>query len=226
MPISVNFELLNSSPELPKLGHEARGQVQTLAVAQLESFKLQTRLSQEMTYLSLFTLGMYRYLEGDWERAVERFTEALAALESAEEPVAALGREIVYFHRGISYLPKDSLLAIDDYFVPISYLFRSESGFRLNNSRPDPSKYMRSIEDFNQALRIDPQFANAYLNRGAAYLSQGDYQRAIDDFNRAIQIKPQSVMAYLNTAALDNYQQALNKNEKHLPAISNIGLIK
>ena len=214
VPISVNFELLNSSPKLPKLGREARGQVQTLAVAQLESFKLQTRLSQEMTYLSLFTLGMYRYLEGDWDRAIERFTEALAALESAEEPVAALGREIVYFHRGASYLQEDSLQAIDDYFISNINLIKTESGFLLDNSRLDPSKYQRIIDDYNKALIINPQFALAYLNRGLAYFSQGDYQRAIDDYNKALKINPQSALAYSNRGlaylSRGDYQQAID----------------
>ena len=65
VPISVNFEILKSLPELPQLRAEARGKVLSLEIAQLESFKLQTRLSQEMAYLSLFTLGIYRHLEAD-----------------------------------------------------------------------------------------------------------------------------------------------------------------
>ena len=54
VPISVNFEILQPTPKFPELEPEAKGKFQAPAVAQLESFKLQTRLSQEMAYLSLF----------------------------------------------------------------------------------------------------------------------------------------------------------------------------
>ena len=67
--VSINFEIIKSFPELPQLGLEARGKIQTLAATELESFKLQIRLSQEMAYLSLFTLGMYHYLEEDFNNS-------------------------------------------------------------------------------------------------------------------------------------------------------------
>ncbi len=43
-----------------------------------------------------------------------------------------------------------------------------------------------AIEDFNQALRIDPNDAQAYNNRGSAHFLLGDIKRAIEDFNQAL----------------------------------------
>ena len=42
-----------------------------------------------------------------------------------------------------------------------------------------------AIADFTQAIRIDPDFAVAYRNRGHAYEKQGDLTKAKSDFESA-----------------------------------------
>jgi hypothetical protein len=64
--VSVNFELLNEPDGLPKLGEEAQGKLRTMAVTELKSFRIQGNLAQELTYLSLVTLGISRYAAEDW----------------------------------------------------------------------------------------------------------------------------------------------------------------
>ena len=59
--VSVNFEVLKPPDYFPKLGKTAKGEAQTSAIAELNSFRLQTRLSKEMSYLTLFTVGMVQY---------------------------------------------------------------------------------------------------------------------------------------------------------------------
>ena len=48
----------------------------------------------------------------------------------------------------------------------------------------------KAIAEFNQAIRINPQYALAYFRRGIAYSRKGDYARAIADFDRALQLSP------------------------------------
>ena len=55
--ISANFEVLQPSEYLPDFGETASGQPQVFALSELNHFQLQTRLSSEMRYLTLFTLG-------------------------------------------------------------------------------------------------------------------------------------------------------------------------
>jgi tetratricopeptide (TPR) repeat protein len=50
--------------------------------------------------------------------------------------------------------------------------------------------YDRASEDFIAALRIDPNYANAYNYRGLACWYKGDYRRAKADYERALQIDP------------------------------------
>ena len=49
-----------------------------------------------------------------------------------------------------------------------------------------------------KAIAINPQFADAYNNRGNAKDDLGDYQGAIADYSKAIQIDPQDASAYNN----------------------------
>jgi tetratricopeptide (TPR) repeat protein len=42
-----------------------------------------------------------------------------------------------------------------------------------------------AIEDFTATIRLAPQFADAYAQRGLAYFNRGDFDRAAADFERA-----------------------------------------
>ncbi len=47
-----------------------------------------------------------------------------------------------------------------------------------------------SIAELTAAIRADTKSAKAYLDRGAAFVAQGDIDRAIADFNEAVQRDP------------------------------------
>ena len=65
----------------------------------------------------------------------------------------------------------------------------------------DGEKYTnpeKAIEYLNNAIKLKPDDALAYNNRGAAYAELGQYQRAIEDYNKAIRLKPEDALAYNN----------------------------
>ncbi len=47
-----------------------------------------------------------------------------------------------------------------------------------------------AIRAFATAIRLDPDYARAYLNRGMAYERIGNLQQAIEDFSKAIHLEP------------------------------------
>jgi hypothetical protein len=49
-----------------------------------------------------------------------------------------------------------------------------------------------------QAIRLDPNYASAYNDRGNAYRHKGDYARAIADYTQAISLNPNYASAYNN----------------------------
>ena len=76
------------------------------------------------------------------------------------------------------------------------------------------ANYGAAIDDFNEAIRLVPDFANAFNNRGVAYRNMGDLDRAVADYDQAIRIEPDYV------AALYNRGLALAEKREYGKAIS------
>ena len=55
-----------------------------------------------------------------------------------------------------------------------------------------------AITDFNQAVELDPRYANAYHNRAYAKVKKKQYAAAIEDIQRAIQLDPKNGDYYLS----------------------------
>ena len=53
-----------------------------------------------------------------------------------------------------------------------------------------------AMAHFNEAVRINPYFASAYMNRSSVYLSMDDRDRAIKDLGNAIEADPYRAEAY------------------------------
>ena len=70
---------------------------------------------------------------------------------------------------------------------------QSEHAIAFNNrgtAYNDKGQYDRAIQDFDQAIRLDPNYALAFNNRGIAYDDKGQYDRAIQDYDQAIKLDP------------------------------------
>jgi TonB family protein len=75
---------------------------------------------------------------------------------------------------------------------PISAAYAANSrgiGFFKLNMFPE------AIVNFDEAIRARPDFAEAYLNRGAAYQVTGKYKEAIADYDKALSFKPGYALA-------------------------------
>jgi len=85
----------------------------------------------------------------------------------------------------------------------------------LNTGKPE-----KALEDFNRAIKIDPQLAGGYLGRANTFNMMERYGEAIDDYNIVIEIDPKLANAYLNRAIayshLEEYEKAIADYEKGL----------
>lgn len=73
--------------------------------------------------------------------------------------------------------------------------FNNRGNVHLSNRN-----YDRAIDDYNEAIRLDPKYAIAFNNRGLAYQRKGETDRAIEDFGEAIRLNPAYAMAFANRA--------------------------
>ena len=78
----------------------------------------------------------------------------------------------------------------------------------------EEGKINEAVYHYNEAIRLKPNYADAYINRGAFYGGQKQYQLAIENFNKAIALKPDSAKAHYNRGTayfyIGQYQLAIN----------------
>jgi tetratricopeptide (TPR) repeat protein len=89
--------------------------------------------------------------------------------------------------------------------------------------------FEKALENFGQAIRLDPKYAEAYFRRGTLRSNFGQKQKAIEDFDQAIRLNPKYAEAYNNRGiaraglkdlkgAIADYDQAIRLDPKLAPA--------
>lgn len=102
----------------------------------------------------------------------------------------------------------------------------------LDKNQLDPA-----IEDFDEAIRLNPKDADAFNARGDAHRLNRDPFRATNDYDRAIELKPDDASAYKNRGfvyaetsqslrAIEDYDQAIKLNSSYANAYYNRSIAK
>jgi protein O-GlcNAc transferase len=100
----------------------------------------------------------------------------------------------------------------------------------------DLMQFDAAIDNYKQAIKIKPDYADAYYNMGVVQKDKGDLAAAIHSYKQAIKINPSFANAYhdmgnaLNAnneqdAAINSYKQAIRINPNLFKAYNNIGHI-
>src|SRR5262245_34891774 len=105
------------------------------------------------------------------------------------------------------------------------------------NAYQSKSEYQRAIQDYDEAIRLDPDSALAYNNRGSAFQHMGNYDRAIQDYDQAIRLDGTSPLTFNNRGrvhhlkedydqAIKDYGQAIDIDPDYPLAFYNRGLAR
>ena len=92
-----------------------------------------------------------------------------------------------------------------------------------------------AVETYSYAIKLKPDLAEAYNNRGIAYSDKGELNRAIQDYNKAIELKPDFAEAYNNRGvaysdkgdfdqAIQDFNEAIKLNPDYAKAYFNRGV--
>lgn len=84
-------------------------------------------------------------------------------------------------------------------------------------------QYERAVKEFDNALRSNPDLAEAYMGRGTAYGCLNNYEQSVKDYDQAIRLRPDNPLPYLNRGvtnskrgyhrnALQDYDRAIALN--------------
>lgn len=73
--------------------------------------------------------------------------------------------------------------------------------------------FKKSVKEFTKAIEIDPDFALAYVSRGAAFMKMDKIEESIADFDHAIEIDQENPKPYhlrgLARVEMEAYEEAL-----------------
>ncbi len=105
-------------------------------------------------------------------------------------------------------------------------------GYLLSQEKPEDK-----IAAYDQAIRLRPDYAKAYNNRGVAKGELGRYEDAIADYNQAIRWQSNHVNAYFNRgnaqrkldrheAAIADYDEAIRLKPNDAEIYNNRGIAK
>ena len=71
--------------------------------------------------------------------------------------------------------------------------------------------YQEALDAYEQAIRLDPDYADAYFNKGIALGNLKRYQEALDACEQAIRLDPNNALAYINKGVT---LESLGKNKE------------
>ncbi|WP_193199446.1 tetratricopeptide repeat-containing serine protease family protein [Nostoc sp. MG11] len=119
--------------------------------------------------------------------------------------------------------------------APVATAPKPDDFYIQGGDKYDQGDFKGAIANYTTAIRLNPNYLNAYNNRGLARYNLGDYQGAIDDYNQALKINPKDADPYNNRGlarstlgdkkgAVDDYTLALKINPKFVFAYNNRGI--
>lgn len=192
-----------------------------------------------------FALGFMEEERGRINKAVDYYEQSLYRNPVFIKSLAAL-HDIWLNEKGnadMAYAYNDRILAIDSTH-PIGRFNQGNFFFQRANTISDESKMIDfqvllklSITEFSKCLQEDPNFVQAYYNRGYCYYLLEQYNRAQSDFSSVISLDPYNEKAFFMKAsileyqgdlqgALVNYQQAEKLNPAFREAVNAVKELK
>jgi tetratricopeptide (TPR) repeat protein len=177
-----------------------------ISIAELDQIAFRKRKAREITDVVLSILGLAKY-------EIKKYEESIEILEK------------------IQYKNAEIFLYIGN-----SYMLLPKSGFLRGVALGDSVRYEKAIENYKEALRINPNFLEAHNNLGVSLYDLRRYGEAEKEYNEALQINPNSAEAHNNLGALlyelkryeeaeKEYKEALRISPDYARAYNNLGVL-
>ena len=128
--------------------------------------------------------GVMFAMRGDYETAIMDFTDAIRLNPNMSAAYMLRGRALA--------ASVSSIFAVGENFSSVRV--------GISGEQPSPEQiqvFEKAIADYTQAIRLDPNNAIAYMERGLTNLQKGDNEKAINDCNHSLRLDPNNNRTYL-----------------------------
>ncbi len=116
-------------------------------------------------------------------------------------------------------------------------LVRSEAHYILGFQERDNDRFNEAIVHLDKAIMLNPDYSQAYFERGLAYFNLGDFVNAMDALSKTISIDPQDSDAYTSIGvvkyhfgktqdAIVDLNRAIKLDPRNALALSNLAMMK
>ncbi|KXK44033.1 MAG: TPR repeat-containing protein, partial [Chlorobi bacterium OLB5] len=181
--------------------------------------------------LLFLVFASYQSYANAYDSTRVSFEEAMDALdaEKYEEAVnlftrylyIATGHDEGYFQRGNAYyMLKQYDKALTDYSFAYNMGFKKDEimFYRMGTIYKNNKDYLTAEEFFNQAVKLDSKYTEAYLELGNLALLAEDYKKAADNYNKALSLDPNFPEVYFALGEIytksGSYSEAVGNYEK------------
>lgn len=181
----------------------------------VDGYKLDFRLSKEMSYLILLISGLSRIEAQDYDEAIKRFTSALEDLKMPEhvtDPWAIYLFRVTAYINKLSHTGRNLIkgnLKADNVTEGLAELLRA--------SNLDKSALEHLLQDCTKLLESSRHRTIAYLCRATAYLFMNEWKLVFDDLASAIQQEPNNALTRQYYALAHHYRGLVYRFNKQLP---------
>jgi len=176
------------------------------------------------------------------DKAVQRARQVVDAAPNDPESLNSLGCALL--DRAEANDSSDDARQAERAFADAARLQPEEIRFAFNRGTAltilgeltgEHGCYHRALDEFDRALRLDPQSAAVYCNRGDVYEKLGQWRQAMADFTRTIELDPNLAIAWYNRGdiagrrgqldrAIDDFTQTIHLDPDFPDAYAQRGL--
>ncbi len=118
--------------------------------------------------------------------------------------------------------------------APVATGPKADDFYIQGREKVNKGDYQGAIADYNQAIQLNPNYADAYIGRGTTQDILGNKQGALDDYNQALRINPNLTDAYLGRGgirlllgdkqgAIDDFNQVVQTNPNNADSYNTRG---
>ena len=147
------------------------------------------------------------------KRFEEALDEGIGLLEQRQNDA-----QLIYV-LGLSYINLQNFVDAEKLFKKLIFIQKSaENFYTLGNIQKKQKKFKDALESYKEAVKINPNFSEAYNNLGSTQKSLNKFEKALISYRKAISLKENNVEACYNIASLyyflESYKEASNFYKK------------